>query len=110
MSIYEWRFLQGEIDLSATRCHTIKWKLQKKKQTDATQILWLQNIVIVHKYFVVSFNFVKNLHKQCFVEMVKLFALSIFYKGPAEANLLKCAYDLQSFSFFQRGSVQEFIG
>jgi len=42
--------------------------------------------------------------------MVKLFALSVFYKGPHEANLLKAAYDLQSFSFFQRGSVNEFIG
>lgn len=42
--------------------------------------------------------------------MVKLFALSVFYKGSNEARLLKSAYDLQSFSFFQRGSVQEFIG
>ncbi|XP_017486480.1 PREDICTED: synaptobrevin homolog YKT6-like [Rhagoletis zephyria] len=41
--------------------------------------------------------------------MVKLFALSIFYKGPTEARLLKSAYDLQSFSFFQRGTVQEFM-
>lgn len=42
-------------------------------------------------------------------EMVKLYALSVFYKAPTEARLLKTAYDLQSFSFFQRGSVQEFI-
>lgn len=42
--------------------------------------------------------------------MVKLFALSVFYKGSNEARLLKSAYDLQSFSFFQRSSVQEFIG
>lgn len=42
--------------------------------------------------------------------MVKLFALSVFYKGPSEARLLKSAYDLQSFSFFQRRSVEEFIG
>lgn len=41
--------------------------------------------------------------------MVKLYAISVFYKGANEANLLKSAYDLQSFSFFQRGSVQEFI-
>lgn len=41
--------------------------------------------------------------------MVKLYAVSVFLKGPAEAKTLKCAYDLQSFSFFQRGSVQEFI-
>ncbi|EJY57420.1 AAEL017562-PA [Aedes aegypti] len=41
--------------------------------------------------------------------MVKLYAVSVFYKGPNEARLLKSAYDLQSFSFFQRGSVQEFI-
>ncbi|KAJ6640062.1 Synaptobrevin like YKT6, partial [Pseudolycoriella hygida] len=34
----------------------------------------------------------------------------VFYKGQFEANLLKAAYDLQSFSFFQRGSVNEFIG
>lgn len=41
--------------------------------------------------------------------MVKLYAISVFYKAPNEARLLKSAYDLQSFSFFQRGSVQEFI-
>lgn len=42
--------------------------------------------------------------------MVKLYALSVFYKRPQDANLLKASFDLQSFSFFQRGSVQEFIG
>uniref|UniRef100_A0A1A9ZKS3 V-SNARE coiled-coil homology domain-containing protein n=1 Tax=Glossina pallidipes TaxID=7398 RepID=A0A1A9ZKS3_GLOPL len=41
--------------------------------------------------------------------MVKLFALSIFYKSPTEARLLKSAYDLQSFSFFQRSTVEEFM-
>lgn len=41
--------------------------------------------------------------------MVKLFALSIFYKHSEEALLLKSASDLQSFSFFQRSSVQEFM-
>ncbi|XP_065365032.1 synaptobrevin homolog YKT6 [Calliphora vicina] len=41
--------------------------------------------------------------------MVKLFALSVFYKGSAEARILKSAYDLQSFSFFQRSTVQEFM-
>lgn len=41
--------------------------------------------------------------------MVKLYALSVFYKSATEAKLLKTAYDLSSFSFFQRGSVQEFI-
>ncbi|XP_058127095.1 synaptobrevin homolog YKT6 [Anopheles ziemanni] len=41
--------------------------------------------------------------------MVKLYAISVFYKAPTEARLLKSSYDLQSFSFFQRGSVQEFI-
>uniref|UniRef100_U5EYV5 Putative snare protein ykt6 synaptobrevin/vamp syperfamily n=1 Tax=Corethrella appendiculata TaxID=1370023 RepID=U5EYV5_9DIPT len=42
--------------------------------------------------------------------MVKLYALSVFYKGLNDATLLKSAYDLSSFSYFQRGSVQEFIG
>ncbi|TMW50411.1 hypothetical protein DOY81_004512 [Sarcophaga bullata] len=41
--------------------------------------------------------------------MVKLYALSIFYKGSSEARLLKSTYDLQSFSFFQRSTVQEFM-
>lgn len=41
--------------------------------------------------------------------MVKLFALSVFYKHTDEAKLLKSATDLQSFSFFQRSSVQEFM-
>uniref|UniRef100_A0A336KNR0 CSON011790 protein n=1 Tax=Culicoides sonorensis TaxID=179676 RepID=A0A336KNR0_CULSO len=42
--------------------------------------------------------------------MVKLYSISIFYKGLTEAKVLSSAYDLSSFSFFQRGSVQEFIG
>ena len=41
--------------------------------------------------------------------MVKLYALSILYKNPNNAVWLKAAYDLQTFSFFQRGSVQEFM-
>ncbi|CAG9806162.1 unnamed protein product [Chironomus riparius] len=41
--------------------------------------------------------------------MVKLYAISIFFKASEEAKVLKSHYDLQSFSFFQRGSVQEFI-
>jgi len=40
--------------------------------------------------------------------MVKIYAISIFYKSANDAKLLKSHYDLQSFSFFQRGSVQEF--
>lgn len=42
--------------------------------------------------------------------MVKLYSVSIFYKGLNEAKVLSSAYDLSSFSFFQRSSVQEFIG
>jgi len=43
--------------------------------------------------------------------MVKLYALSILYKASADTSpkLLKAAYDLQKFGFFQRGSVQEFM-
>ena len=41
--------------------------------------------------------------------MVKLYAISIFFRASDEAKVLKSHYDLQSFSFFQRGSVQEFI-
>lgn len=41
--------------------------------------------------------------------MVKLYALNILYKGHTSAVWLKSAYDLQTFSFFQRGSVQEFM-
>lgn len=41
--------------------------------------------------------------------MVKLFALNILYKAPTSAVTLKSSYDLQSFNFFQRGSVQEFM-
>ena len=33
----------------------------------------------------------------------------ILYKGDPAAHVLKAAYDLSSFGFFQRGSVQEFI-
>ncbi|KAJ8978425.1 hypothetical protein NQ317_019663 [Molorchus minor] len=41
--------------------------------------------------------------------MVKIYYISILYKGPTNAVWLKSAYDLQSFSFFQRGAVQEFM-
>ncbi len=41
--------------------------------------------------------------------MTKLFSLVVLYKGESSAHLLKAGYDLSSFSFFQRGSVQEFI-
>ncbi|XDV54802.1 hypothetical protein PO909_023013 [Leuciscus waleckii] len=40
---------------------------------------------------------------------MKLYSLSILYKGSTKSNLLKAAYDLSSFSFFQRSSVQEFM-
>ncbi|KAK4880358.1 hypothetical protein RN001_008504 [Aquatica leii] len=41
--------------------------------------------------------------------MVKLYCMSVLYKGPKNATLLKAAYDLQTFNFFQRSSIQEFM-
>ncbi|XP_058805842.1 synaptobrevin homolog YKT6 isoform X2 [Phymastichus coffea] len=41
--------------------------------------------------------------------MVKLYALTILHKGPTSATTLKSAYDVDSFSFFQRSSVKEFM-
>nr|KAF6320344.1 YKT6 v-SNARE-like protein [Myotis myotis] len=40
---------------------------------------------------------------------MKLFSLSVLYKGDPKAVLLSAAYDVSSFSFFQRTSVQEFM-
>ncbi|XP_072122833.1 synaptobrevin homolog YKT6 isoform X2 [Mobula birostris] len=40
---------------------------------------------------------------------MKLYSLSVLYKGATKVNLLKAAYDVSSFSFFQRSSVQEFM-
>jgi synaptobrevin family protein YKT6 len=40
---------------------------------------------------------------------MKLFSIVVLYKTDTGAHVLKPAYDLTSFSFFQRGSVQEFI-
>ncbi|KAJ8400102.1 hypothetical protein AAFF_G00401410 [Aldrovandia affinis] len=40
---------------------------------------------------------------------MKLYSLSVLHKSSTKANLLKAAYDLSSFSFFQRSSVQEFM-
>lgn len=37
--------------------------------------------------------------------MVKIYAISVFYKSTNDAKLLKSHYDLQSFSFFQRGEI-----
>lgn len=41
--------------------------------------------------------------------MVRVYGLAVVYKGVNSATILKSAYDLSSFSFFQRGSVQEFM-
>jgi len=41
--------------------------------------------------------------------MVKLFALSVMYKNPTSATTLKSAYDVDSFSYFQRSSIREFM-
>ncbi|KAB0351699.1 hypothetical protein FD754_016556, partial [Muntiacus muntjak] len=40
---------------------------------------------------------------------VKRYSLSVLYKGESKTALLKAAYDVSSFSFFQRSSVQEFM-
>ncbi|XP_021488413.1 synaptobrevin homolog YKT6 [Meriones unguiculatus] len=40
---------------------------------------------------------------------MKLYSLSVLYKKDPRAVLLKAAYDVSSFSFFQRSSVQEFM-
>lgn len=40
---------------------------------------------------------------------MKLYALNVLYKGPNSAIWLKCSYELTSFNYFQRGSVQEFM-
>ncbi|XP_063385155.1 synaptobrevin homolog YKT6 [Cydia fagiglandana] len=41
--------------------------------------------------------------------MVKVYGLLVLYKGVNNATILKDAYDLSSFSYFQKGSVQEFM-
>ncbi|KAK0166601.1 hypothetical protein PV327_004094 [Microctonus hyperodae] len=41
--------------------------------------------------------------------MVKLYALTILYKEASAAITLKSAYDVESFSYFQRNSVKEFM-
>lgn len=41
--------------------------------------------------------------------MVKLYALTVLYKGATSATALKNAYDVESFSYFQRSSVKEFM-
>ncbi|XP_063538627.1 synaptobrevin homolog YKT6 [Cydia strobilella] len=41
--------------------------------------------------------------------MVKVYGLLVLYKGVNSATILKDVYDLSSFSYFQKGSVQEFM-
>ncbi|KAL1116677.1 hypothetical protein AAG570_005149 [Ranatra chinensis] len=41
--------------------------------------------------------------------MVKLYALNVLYKGEPSVVWLKSTYNLQTFSYFQRTSVQEFM-
>ncbi|XP_076587703.1 synaptobrevin homolog YKT6 [Chaetodon auriga] len=40
---------------------------------------------------------------------MRLYSISIIHKGTTKANLLKAAYDLSPFGFFQRSSIQEFM-
>ena len=40
---------------------------------------------------------------------MKLFSVLILYKGDPKPHILKSAFDLSSFSFFQRGTVQEML-
>ena len=40
--------------------------------------------------------------------MVKLYSIAVLYRDE-KVELLKAAYDLSSFGFFQRSSVQEFM-
>ncbi|EGI67675.1 Synaptobrevin-like protein YKT6 [Acromyrmex echinatior] len=41
--------------------------------------------------------------------MVKLYALTVLYKSPPSVTTLKAAYDVESFSFFQKNSIKEFM-
>lgn len=40
---------------------------------------------------------------------MKLYSLQVLYKTDPKPKLLQSAYELSSFGFFQRGSVQEFL-
>ncbi|VDD80451.1 unnamed protein product [Mesocestoides corti] len=40
---------------------------------------------------------------------MKLFSIQVLYKGDTKPKQLQGVYELSSFSFFQRGSVQEFL-
>ncbi|XP_006031241.1 synaptobrevin homolog YKT6 isoform X1 [Alligator sinensis] len=40
---------------------------------------------------------------------MRLYSLSVLYKSDPKVHLLKAAYDVSSFGFFQRSSVQEFM-
>uniref|UniRef100_A0A8V5HE65 Uncharacterized protein n=1 Tax=Melopsittacus undulatus TaxID=13146 RepID=A0A8V5HE65_MELUD len=40
---------------------------------------------------------------------MRLYSLSVLYRGEPKVRLLKAAYDVSTFSFFQRSSVQEFM-
>lgn len=41
---------------------------------------------------------------------MRLYSLNILYKGQINAIWLKTSYDLSTFNYFQRNSVQEFMG
>ncbi|KRZ51896.1 Synaptobrevin -like protein YKT6, partial [Trichinella nativa] len=42
-------------------------------------------------------------------KIMKVFAIAVFYKSEPNAILLNGSFDLQSFSFFQRNSVRQFM-
>nr|XP_033804165.1 synaptobrevin homolog YKT6 [Geotrypetes seraphini]XP_033804167.1 synaptobrevin homolog YKT6 [Geotrypetes seraphini] len=40
---------------------------------------------------------------------MKLYSLSVLHKGDVKVRLLKASYEMSSFSYFQRSSIQEFM-
>jgi len=44
-----------------------------------------------------------------FLTIMKLFSVLVLYKGDPKPHIMKGAFDLASFSFFQRGTVQEML-
>lgn len=62
----------------------------------------------MYKYLLSQINF-NSLCYFCQFKMVKLYALTVLFKSPTSATTLKAAYDVESFSFFQKNSIKEFM-
>lgn len=74
-------------------------------------VKYLIKLSVVNILHVICFKFLTNASFENFrpQRKMKLFSLQVLYKCDPKPKLLQSTYELSSFGFFQRASVQEFL-